>query len=1129
MSDEKLREDVKAFRFREALAGVGWNPPKIQPFDRLVGNVTYRLTPIAEQGGIHAFEVSYPEGSPEPDNARRKSIDSAISAEFNRNLLIFVNRERTAAHIQGVIYRDGKRLVRGFPYQVGRPTEPVARLFKELEIPYGAFDERGEVGSSIVIDALEGALRADKVTKKFFKEFSDKRKAFVRFLEWIEDESKREWYCSVLLNRLMFISFIAERGFLPGGKHYLSNRLRENAEANGPNTYYTHFLLPLSFFGLGKPKGKRGRFEESFNGVLYLDGGLFATHSVEKELGITAEAVETGDLPSAAAIPDAEFKKWFDYFDAWRWTLDEEKYENDISPHILGYIFEKYVNQKQMGAYYTKEDITGYICRNTIIPRLFDMLAEESDRTGDPRSRQAVDPLPIGPHPNLLNKGLGVSQGEGIDRYIYPAVKQVGLLKTETGHATETEYEYKQRQKRYESILQDFDDGKIAQINDFITYNLDIERLSVDFVATIQDPEVLWALWDRCLTKITVLDPTCGSGAFLFAALKILFPLYYATLKRMEELLKARGEADIPIVTIGGKYNFPEVQVQPELPDLSYSSGKSENAYSRFQEVLREVTKDHPHADYFIKKKIIVQNLYGVDIMEEAVEICKLRLFLELMRTVEKDDSKPNFGVEPLPDIDFNILAGNTLVGYTSIEDIDRLWRLVEKGTITQTGSIAYEKDHSRLCFLKEQYAKLLEAWRLQQLGEWNGKPVSKEQVQRAAEAELRPELNKDLWRLYRTANVLAGGMTLVAFERSHQPFHWLIEFPEISARGGFDVVVGNPPYVKYPSDDVQYSFIGFALSSLGNLYAPILEAALRTLRRCGRVGQIVPMSITSIREYRPLRQHLEAATAITHISNHAIRPLPLFTGVSQRLSIVLGLKDVSSNPARLVTGYLRTLSLKRLFEGLLPFVRDFESEIDGIRPKLSTNVEHSLLTKLLAKSTYSNWTTSDHGAAIWFKDYGETYWVFPTSFTPFRKPVKSFRTIATASSADRDVLVAALNSTTFYWFYNAISDCWHLGAWHIKRFPIGLSEMSMGIKSQLRELKAALESSLIANRRERYDARVADTIYEYQVSRSKSVLDEIDCVLAKHYGFTEEELEFIINYDLKYRVGRDAEPSDED
>src|SRR4029077_3865754 len=79
---------------------------------------------------------------------------------------------------------------------------------------------------------------------------------------------------------------------------------------------------------------------------------------------------------------------------------------------------------------------------------------------------------------------------------------------------------------------------------------------------------------------------------------------------------------------------------------------------------LAEVEK-HPNRTYFILKSIIVNNLYGVDIMEEAVEICKLRLFLKLVAQIDKVKD-----LEPLPDIDFNLRPGNTLVGFATLDDV---------------------------------------------------------------------------------------------------------------------------------------------------------------------------------------------------------------------------------------------------------------------------------------------------------------------------------------------------------------------------------------------------------------------------------------------------------------------------
>jgi hypothetical protein len=148
------------------------------------------------------------------------------------------------------------------------------------------------------------------------------------------------------------------------------------------------------------------------------------------------------------------------------------------------------------------------------------------------------------------------------------------------------------------------------------------------------------AFWNA----ITVLDPTGGSGAFIFAALNILEPLYEACLDRMEAFLAEWAEK-------GRKAH------------LRY--------HKKFSEVITRLDS-HPNRRYFVLKSIILNNLYAVDIMEEAVEICKLRLFLILAAQVEPNPASDNLGIEPLPDIDFNIRTGNTLVGYATYDKVKR-------------------------------------------------------------------------------------------------------------------------------------------------------------------------------------------------------------------------------------------------------------------------------------------------------------------------------------------------------------------------------------------------------------------------------------------------------------------------
>src|SRR5262249_39205090 len=135
--------------------------------------------------------------------------------------------------------------------------------------------------------------------------------------------------------------------------------------------------------------------------------------------------------------------------------------------------------------------------------------------------------------------------------------------------------------------------GEISVVNDLVTLNLDLWQFARDCIINAEGPEVIRAFW-HAIEQISVLDPTCGSGAFLFAALRVLETLYSDCLECMERIV------DDHVAT-------------PHHPDQ----------FKDFKKVLAQVER-HPNQKYFVLKSIIIGNLFGVDIMEEAVEICKL-------------------------------------------------------------------------------------------------------------------------------------------------------------------------------------------------------------------------------------------------------------------------------------------------------------------------------------------------------------------------------------------------------------------------------------------------------------------------------------------------------------------------
>ena len=113
---------------------------------------------------------------------------------------------------------------------------------------------------------------------------------------------------------------------------------------------------------------------------------------------------------------------------------------------------------------------------------------------------------------------------------------------------------------------------------------------------------------------------------------------------------------------------------------------------------------------------------------------------------------------------------------------------------------------------------------------------------------------------------------------------------------------------------------------------------------------------------------------------------------------------------------------------------------------------------------------------------------------------------------------MAALNSNLFWWYYSLNFDMFNLKDYMIFSFRLtydinkSLIELSLSLEEDMNKKK----NILVVNSKTR---GIVES-YVYKKKLSKPIIDEIDKVLARHYGFTEEELDFIINYDIKYRMG---------
>ena len=120
---------------------------------------------------------------------------------------------------------------------------------------------------------------------------------------------------------------------------------------------------------------------------------------------------------------------------------------------------------------------------------------------------------------------------------------------------------------------------------------------------------------------------------------------------------------------------------------------------------------------------------------------------------------------------------------------------------------------------------------------------------------------------------------------------------------------------------------------------------------------------------------------------------------------------------------------------------------------------------------------------------------------------------------------VSIVNSNLFFLRWYSLFEGYHCGRHEITSFPFGFYRMADDVRIHLEILADRLMTDLRDNsgrKTAQYQASGKAVYQEFYPSLSKPIIDEIDRVLAQHYNFTEKELDFIINYDIKYRMGRE-------
>jgi hypothetical protein len=323
-----------------------------------------------------------------------------------------------------------------------------------------------------------------------------------------------------------------------------------------------------------------------------------------------------------------------------------------------------------------------------------------------------------------------------------------------------------------------------------------------------------------------------------------------------------------------------------------------------------------------------------------------------------------------------------------------------------------------------------------------------------------------------------------------------------------------------------------------GNLLAFVTERSLALLNQSGRAALVLLVSTFTTERMSPLQDLVLRGCSSIWIGNFAWRPSKLFDGSNTINAIMIGSKRPGHSPQGVFsTKYLKWTAEERpcLFSQIY-YGNSTKFVIPGSIPKISSDNETRIISKLRSRdpSLYQLFTgTSSSNEMFYFR--GMLYWIKVLDRLPIHKEdgidmvSSQCKRVCVDSDVPSHCAIAIMSSSLFFWFYQIYSDCQQINQREFVNFkfkPTRDVVTCLTILGRKLMLDYKKNSKIVERHISRRDANVKKEYFV--ISKSKPILDEIDQVLAGHYGLTEEELEFIVNYDVKYRMGRETEDEDE-
>lgn len=877
-------------------------------------------------------------------------------------------------------------------------------------------------------------------------------------------------FAVTLMNRLLFIKILESKGVVPEG--LLQNRVdayNQNPDASMEGLYGSQFRpLFYKLFNTPHDERKGGLRRGWATEIPYLNGGLFRKNINKEDRYSVGEGILEDiviDLIEGSVIGEED--------------------DGAIDPAILGAVFEKTINymggefgtQKDIGAYYTPEDVTSLITEQAVDPRIRDELIEtwvDATDASEELTREYLNELSL----------------------------------TEIAEKVET---------GSETAIQT-DDGLVR----------------IEF----GNEDVVESAIDR-LESLTVVDPSCGSGHFLTSVMEQMHRVRQSLERGLndgEEMTGADNYLTKKTLALNNIYGVDVDPVAIEIARLRVWLKIIEDGWEENYDRLPNIELNIVSGNSLVGLPTKTQGQTRTDVWDDDIEeLVDLRLNYKQRDDMLKEEvlQKRKQIRESLNERFIRRLNYDVETEIESIDEWHAIANSLDEVLYPDVSSIQVQRadesslNQSTLDELDDagfrtysKSARLLIESHYEDRKSGNTIPSN---------AEIKQDIVDTV------AGLMDDGLVISEIERRPlksdlekalgTPAHWIAEFPELAENEeiGFDIIVGNPPYGDILNNQEKVLVGGYTTGGINEVATQFVERQLDLLDENGYFGNVTTLRLvyqSTIHEvHETLRKNLDKS----RIACFAKRPDHIFDNAQVRAAVISGQKDTNDEGDIVTSEFIRFSPEDRSqrlsnvdyhpVDGfLLGDTIGTPTETYSILPKVGNETIAGILSKLKERSdtTFIDIIDRDNPSdfEVWRMRHPDN-WVNPMMREMY--DAQDLEPMFFDTKLERDAAFLTMSSSTFYLYWMVYGNQRDLNWGQVEAYPWPeydeLEEKQEEIHELAERLWEGMKDTFTTDPNPHYD----------NMSGLKPLIHRTDEIFGPMYGLAEEEIEYVKNYDSDY------------